>query len=156
MGKFNKNKNGRQSNTEKKMFRATCAECGKSCEIPFAPTSGRPVYCRECFARRSGNPAGTERKELFPRSFSPNSFDGNGEIKRRIETIETKIDRLIAKMEEIYPTPKEEEKEISASVAKKDKKEEIEKNKVDLKELVEKAVKPEKKKSEPKTKKKTK
>ena len=33
----------------KQMFRATCAECGKETEVPFKPTEGRPVYCRDCF-----------------------------------------------------------------------------------------------------------
>jgi len=36
----------------REMHKATCAECGKECEVPFKPTEGRPVYCRECFAKR--------------------------------------------------------------------------------------------------------
>lgn len=35
------------------MFKATCADCGKSCEIPFRPSNGRPVYCRDCFKKNS-------------------------------------------------------------------------------------------------------
>lgn len=31
------------------MFRATCAECGDSCEVPFKPTWEKPVYCSDCF-----------------------------------------------------------------------------------------------------------
>lgn len=31
------------------LFRATCAECGDSCEVPFKPTGERPVYCSDCF-----------------------------------------------------------------------------------------------------------
>ena len=31
-----------------------CAECGAPTTVPFKPTEGRPVYCRDCFrARRS-------------------------------------------------------------------------------------------------------
>ena len=30
----------------------TCTECGKATSVPFAPTPGRPVFCRECFAKR--------------------------------------------------------------------------------------------------------
>ena len=33
------------------MHRAVCSECGAPTELPFAPTAGRPVYCRDCFAR---------------------------------------------------------------------------------------------------------
>lgn len=29
---------------------AVCANCGKSCKVPFVPKDGRPVYCSECFA----------------------------------------------------------------------------------------------------------
>jgi CxxC-x17-CxxC domain-containing protein len=38
------------------MFRATCADCKKECELPFKPSGDRPVYCKECFRqRKSGN-----------------------------------------------------------------------------------------------------
>ena len=35
----------------RQMFPATCAECGKDTEVPFEPTSGRPVYCSDCFRK---------------------------------------------------------------------------------------------------------
>ena len=35
-------------------FKAICAECGQSCEVPFKPMGGRPVYCRDCFSKREG------------------------------------------------------------------------------------------------------
>ncbi len=34
---------------ERTMYPATCDACGKDTEIPFAPTSGKPVYCSDCF-----------------------------------------------------------------------------------------------------------
>lgn len=27
-----------------------CSKCGKATSVPFAPTPGRPVFCRECFS----------------------------------------------------------------------------------------------------------
>ena len=30
----------------------TCSQCGKDTTVPFKPTQGRPVYCRECFQQR--------------------------------------------------------------------------------------------------------
>jgi len=30
-------------------FDVVCAECGAPTTVPFKPTSGRPVYCRDCF-----------------------------------------------------------------------------------------------------------
>ncbi|MBS7615564.1 MAG: CxxC-x17-CxxC domain-containing protein [Candidatus Bathyarchaeia archaeon] len=36
----------------REMHKAVCAECGKECEVPFKPDGTRPVYCRECYAKR--------------------------------------------------------------------------------------------------------
>lgn len=36
----------------REMHKAVCSECGKECEVPFKPTEGKPVYCRECFQKR--------------------------------------------------------------------------------------------------------
>ena len=30
----------------------TCAGCGQQTTIPFRPTQGRPVFCRECFGQK--------------------------------------------------------------------------------------------------------
>ncbi len=30
-------------------FEAVCAECGATTTVPFKPSQGRPVYCRDCF-----------------------------------------------------------------------------------------------------------
>jgi len=35
----------------------TCSQCGKETTVPFKPTQGRPVYCRECFQQRRAAPA---------------------------------------------------------------------------------------------------
>lgn len=32
--------------------RAVCSQCGKETTVPFRPTQGRPVLCRECFQQR--------------------------------------------------------------------------------------------------------
>ncbi len=42
---------GRRGFGPREMHKATCADCGKECEVPFKPTEGRPVYCRECFQK---------------------------------------------------------------------------------------------------------
>jgi len=35
------------------MYPAVCADCGQETEVPFQPRGDRPVYCRDCFAKRS-------------------------------------------------------------------------------------------------------
>jgi len=35
----------------RQMFPATCAECGKSTEVPFQPRGDKPVYCSDCYRK---------------------------------------------------------------------------------------------------------
>ncbi len=37
------------SRPQGQMHEATCAQCGKSCQVPFRPDGQRPIYCRDCF-----------------------------------------------------------------------------------------------------------
>ena len=39
----------------REMFTATCSNCGKEAQVPFRPTSGKPVYCSDCFRSMRGN-----------------------------------------------------------------------------------------------------
>ena len=38
----------------REMFTATCSSCGKEASVPFRPTSGKPVYCSDCFRSQRG------------------------------------------------------------------------------------------------------
>ncbi|HIH20830.1 TPA: hypothetical protein HA244_06190 [Candidatus Micrarchaeota archaeon] len=33
------------------MYKATCSDCGQECEVPFEPSPGKPVYCRNCYQK---------------------------------------------------------------------------------------------------------
>jgi CxxC-x17-CxxC domain-containing protein len=35
----------------REMHKATCADCKQDCEVPFKPTEGKPVYCKECYSK---------------------------------------------------------------------------------------------------------
>ena len=52
-GGYRGNRNGgyRDRDQPREFFKAVCSDCGKECEVPFKPTEGRPVYCRECFQK---------------------------------------------------------------------------------------------------------
>ena len=43
-GNFNRGRSG-----PRQLFPATCSECGQECKVPFKPTEGKPVFCRDCF-----------------------------------------------------------------------------------------------------------
>ncbi len=91
------------------MHKATCASCGKTCEVPFRPSDGKPVYCRDCFAGRSA--MGGERSfRKDPRTFTPSfapqsaptqSGPSNSELKKQIEAMSSKLDKLVAAVQEL-------------------------------------------------------
>lgn len=43
--------------------KTVCSQCGKETTVPFKPTQGRPVYCRECFQQRRTIGGGTAASE---------------------------------------------------------------------------------------------
>jgi len=56
MGRFNDGPRSggfrERSFEPREMHKATCSECKKECEVPFKPTEGKPVYCKECYAKK--------------------------------------------------------------------------------------------------------
>ena len=43
---------------DRTLYEAICADCHKICEVPFKPSEVRPVYCKECFAKRRSGGSG--------------------------------------------------------------------------------------------------
>ncbi|HWR18534.1 MAG TPA: zinc-ribbon domain containing protein [Clostridia bacterium] len=50
--KNNQRDGGRDSGYPRQMYPAICAQCGRETEVPFRPSSDKPVYCRDCFQPR--------------------------------------------------------------------------------------------------------
>ena len=40
---------GKRDRGTREMFSATSSNCGNEAKVPFRPTSGKPVYCSDCF-----------------------------------------------------------------------------------------------------------
>ena len=53
----------KQPRHERPLYEAICADCHKVCEVPFRPSEDRPVYCKQCFAKRK---AGGNANKPFP------------------------------------------------------------------------------------------
>jgi|TARA_Y100000310_G_scaffold339842_1_gene433778 CxxC-x17-CxxC domain-containing protein len=51
MGDFNRG-GFRGGFGDREMHKATCSECNEECEVPFKPTEGKPVYCKECYRKK--------------------------------------------------------------------------------------------------------
>jgi CxxC-x17-CxxC domain-containing protein len=43
---------GGYDRSQRQMFSATCAQCGKEALVPFEPRGDKPVYCSDCFQPR--------------------------------------------------------------------------------------------------------
>ncbi len=142
------------------MHSAICSSCGKTCEVPFKPSGDKPVYCRDCFAGRQAmggersnrpDPRGENRFESnrsdrpAPRFNAP--AGGNDDVKRQLESINYKLDKLITAL--IGNTKPQALKNAPTVTIVK------EKNTDSLKTIVDKALTPESKKSEKKASKKT-
>jgi CxxC-x17-CxxC domain-containing protein len=54
--KTNMEHNNNSFGGPREMHKAVCSECKKDCEVPFKPTEGKPVYCKECYAKKNPRP----------------------------------------------------------------------------------------------------
>ena len=46
---------GSRDRGPREMFSAVCSTCGREAQVPFRPTSGKPVYCSDCFRSVRGS-----------------------------------------------------------------------------------------------------
>lgn len=51
-GGFNNRATDSYSERPRQLYSAVCSECGIETQVPFSPTPGKPVYCRNCYANR--------------------------------------------------------------------------------------------------------
>ncbi len=70
------------------MHEVICDKCGEKCEVPFKPTSSKPVYCSDCFRKN---------KDSDSRSSGPSR--GNDDISAELAKINKKLDQIIAALE---------------------------------------------------------
>jgi CxxC-x17-CxxC domain-containing protein len=52
---------GGYSSGPRQMYPAVCSSCSKETEVPFQPTTGKPVYCRECFQQQRSSSSRNDR-----------------------------------------------------------------------------------------------
>jgi DNA-directed RNA polymerase len=90
------------------MTKTICDQCHKPCEVPFRPTAGKPVYCNACFGGKKevgfnkNGPARNGDYKTPPRTdFGADINKVSGiEIKKQIENLNIKIDRLTKLIED--------------------------------------------------------
>ncbi|MFC1728142.1 CxxC-x17-CxxC domain-containing protein [Nanoarchaeota archaeon] len=86
-GGFNRRDSGRfggRSSDRSEMTKVICATCNKECEVPFKPTSNKPVYCSDCFKKDSG---------------SSTRSSGSKDYGKEFEEINQKLDKIMEALE---------------------------------------------------------
>ncbi len=132
----------RGGDREVTMHQARCSNCGKDCEVPFRPTQGKPVFCKECFSKEAhGGDDRAPRRDFDSRNdrprreFEPRRHDGarpdfraerpensNNDLKKQLEMLTVKLDRLIQSVENLNRTKPMLPKEVAAEAPKADEK----------------------------------
>ena len=84
----------------KQLFEATCSKCGNTCQVPFKPMPGKPVFCTSCFEK----PGTTILKNV-------ESF------KDQFELLNSKLDKILQAMS--LTDSKEKKTEVKAKPAVK-------------------------------------
>jgi len=62
------------------MHQAICDNCGKECEVPFKPTSGKPIFCSNCFEKNQ-----YENPKKFGKGRSDRKFKSRDSRKRSFD-----------------------------------------------------------------------
>jgi CxxC-x17-CxxC domain-containing protein len=73
------------------MHTVICDKCGEECQVPFKPSSDKPVYCSACFRSQEG---GSSSRRISPRGNIPPS--NSNELKE----INGKLDKIIEMLEQ--------------------------------------------------------
>lgn len=134
---YGKSRGGdRSTNKEVRMYKATCSDCKKLCDVPFKPSGDKPVFCSNCFgAKRSGydptqhsiphdprktsqeyvpsivNPLQKESKNLI-------SLENYEIMKKQIAELSSRLDIMSTLVEKILEAKKEEVLPVKVSTPK--------------------------------------
>jgi|GEM_PF-812363 len=91
---------------EKTLYRATCNECKKFCEVPFKPNGKKPVLCNACFGKDNFSDQKREKGRNFDRPsfgdrrrFDRDTRDSNGamndQIAEQLKMINDKLNIIL-------------------------------------------------------------
>lgn len=65
------------------MFDAVCDECKNNCQVPFQPSSDKPVYCSNCFGSKGG------------RSENRNNEESRSRHEEQFALLNQKVDQIL-------------------------------------------------------------
>lgn len=79
---------------EKQMFPAVCDQCGQPCEVPFKPSSNKPIFCSKCFEGKEGN-----RSNDRGGNRGGSSCDC-GDLQTQVDSLNKKLDHILNILEQ--------------------------------------------------------
>ncbi len=105
-GDFGRPRHNSRNSGRSQMHDAVCSDCNNNCKVPFMPSSGKPIYCSDCFEKRGNSRGNEDNNSRRPRSSgfdnrSPKNYD------KQFKTINEKLDVILKTL-----APKEEENVI--------------------------------------------
>lgn len=101
----------RSSFGDKQMFKAICAECGSPCEVPFKPSSGKPVFCSNCFGKTEKGRSSSDGAHTIHAAAPSSSIS-----REQFEMLNTKLDKILRALSPVVQV----EKALSKETLKKD------------------------------------
>ena len=97
-GGFNERRGGgRFERRPMEMHDVVCAKCGKDCQVPFKPTSDKPVFCSDCFKSEGGR--------------SERGGAGAGISPEQFKQLNVKLDKILEILEAVTSEEEVEEDE---------------------------------------------
>ena len=113
---------GGRDDRPREMFKTVCSNCNKDCEVPFRPTTGKPVYCSDCFETMGGRSERPDKQSLPFQGRNRSDFSDRPQAPRvdnskQLDELNSKLDKIIELL-----TPKKEEKvveEVKLPIVKK-------------------------------------
>ncbi len=102
----NDNRNdGRSSFEDRQMFKAVCDDCGSECQVPFEPSSDKPIFCNDCFKKDTNRPV---RK-------------GDSDNKEQFAALNNKLDHILKVLAHLVSNNKDKKEEEKPKVKKETK-----------------------------------
>ncbi|OGG62607.1 hypothetical protein A3C87_03935 [Candidatus Kaiserbacteria bacterium RIFCSPHIGHO2_02_FULL_49_34] len=88
------------------VFKTSCSDCQKSCEVPFRPSGDRPVFCSDCFGNKRGSSEDT-RSNFETRSTYRDTPKPARTPSVDLTVVLAKLDTLIKAVEKLTEAKKE-------------------------------------------------
>lgn len=133
------------------MHKATCAECSKTCEVPFRPNGEKPVYCSDCFGAMKGGNDRPDARSNFPKKEYGDRNDRNASYQKpeqvrenrdpRIEELKSELAKANSKLDRLMDLVRANGRIPAEGVSKEAPKAEVAKAKPEPKKVEKKAEK---------------